>query len=73
MWFHQNDSTGFKSFIAGETVSGGGTSATLDSANGFLKNGDVDKMSGEILYIENRAPVVRAANQTEDIKVVITL
>tara|TARA_B100000519_G_C14252376_1_gene443114 strand:- start:1257 stop:2651 length:1395 start_codon:yes stop_codon:yes gene_type:complete len=73
VWFHQNDSTGFKSFIAGETVSGGGTSATLDSANGFLKNGDVDKLSGEILYIENRAPVVRAANQTEDIKVVITL
>ena len=34
---------------------------------------DVDKLSGEILYIENRAPVTRSANQTEDIKVVITL
>jgi len=73
VWFHQNDSTGFKPFIAGELVSGGGTSATLDSANGFLKSGDIDKLSGEILYIENRAPVQRSANQTEDLKVVITL
>ena len=73
VWFHQNDSTGFKPFAAGELVSGGGTSATLDSANGFLRNGDIDKFSGEILYIENRAPVQRNNNQTEDLKVVITL
>ena len=73
VWFHQNDSTGFKPFAAGELVSGGGTSATLDSANGFLNTGDIDKFSGEILYIENRAPVQRSANQTEDLKVVITL
>ena len=73
VWFHQNDSTGFKPFAAGELVSGGGTSATLDSANGFLRNGDIDKFSGEILYIENRAPVQRNSNQTEDLKVVITL
>ena len=54
-------------------ILGGGTSATLDSANGFLRNGDIDKFSGEILYIENRAPVQRNSNQTEDLKVVITL
>jgi len=34
---------------------------------------DVDKLSGEILYIENRAPVTRSVNQQEDLKVVITL
>jgi hypothetical protein len=27
--------------------------------------------SGEIIYIENRAPVARAADQTEDIKLII--
>ena len=73
VWFHQNDSTGFKPFAGGEVVTGSGTSATLDSANGFLRNGDIDKFSGEILYIENRAPVQRNNNQTEDLKVVITL
>ena len=38
------------------------------------KNPGVYKMlssSGEILYIENRAPVARAADQTEDIKLII--
>jgi len=29
--------------------------------------------TGEVLYIENRAPVIRASEQTEDIKVVISL
>ena len=29
--------------------------------------------SGEVLYIENRAPVTRNSTQTEDIKVVVTL
>ena len=78
VWFHQNDSTGFKPFIEGETVTGGGGSGTLvaagvDADTDAWEHGDVEKMSGQILYIENRAPVVRSANQTEDIKVVITL
>lgn len=75
---HQNDSTGFKPFTEGETITGGAGTATLEAggvdadANAFSSN-DVRKTSGEILYIENRAPVVRASGQTEDIKVVITL
>ena len=28
-------------------------------------------MTGEIIYIENRAPVTRASDQTEDIKLII--
>ena len=75
---HQNDSTGFKPFTEGEAITGGSGAATLVAAgldadsNAFSSN-DVRKTSGEILYIENRAPVVRASGQTEDIKVVITL
>ena len=41
-----------------------------DSASSF---DDVLNTSGEVLYIENRAPVIRDAAQTEDIKVVVTL
>lgn len=78
VWFHQNDSTGFKPFQENETVSGGSGTGQLDSAGvdadtDAWKTGDVDKMSGEILYIDNRAPVIRANNQTEDLKIVITL
>ena len=76
--FHQNDSTGFLPFTEGEAISGGGGAATLEAAgvdtdsNAFGVS-TIKKTSGEILYIENRAPVVRSSNQTEDIKVVITL
>ena len=78
VWFHQNDSTGFKPFVEAETVTGGGGSGTLQLAGADAdadawEHGDIDKMSGEILYIENRAPVTRSSIQTEDLKIVITL
>ena len=78
LYFHQTEVTGFKSFAEGEAITGGGTSGTLVAAgvdvdsDAFTRD-DVDKLSGKIVYIENRAPVTRAANQQEDIKVVISL
>ena len=50
-------------------VGPGGGTATLDSAG----VSEVNKASGDLLYIENRAPVERSNAQSEDIKVVITL
>lgn len=69
--YHQTEATGFIAFTAGETVNevdGSGT-GTLDSA----QTADIDLNSGEILYIENRAAISRAVDQTEDIKIVIQL
>ena len=69
--YHQTETTGFTSFLAGETVTevdGSGT-GTLDSA----QVADIDFTSGEILYIENRAAIARATDQTEEIKIVIQL
>jgi hypothetical protein len=69
--YHQNETTGFTAFQAGEAVSetdGSGT-GTLDSA----QVADVDLNSGEILYIENRAAITRSVDQTEDLKIVIQL
>jgi hypothetical protein len=69
--YHQTETTGFTAFTAGETVNetdGSGT-GTLDSA----QTADIDLNSGEILYIENRAAISRATDQTEDIKIVIQL
>ena len=78
IFFHQSELTGFKSFAEGEAIVGGGTSGTLvaagvDGDTDAFTIDDIEKLSGDILYIENRAPVFRSANQTEDIKVVITL
>ena len=72
VWYHQNDSTGYVSFVDGEAI------AELDGyGNGVIQTAyikpEVDPWSGDILYIHNRAPVERVSNQTEDIKIVIEL
>jgi hypothetical protein len=71
MYYHQTETTGFTAFQNGEVVSevdGSGT-GTIDSAS----SGYIDLTSGEVLYIENRAAIPRAPDQTEDIKIVIQL
>lgn len=71
--YHQNEYTGFASFDSGETISivegGGATTATVSK----ILDGVVDRHSGELLYIDNRAAVYRSTDQTEDIKIVIQL
>ena len=80
VWYHQTDSTGFATFIEGETVTelDGNGEGILDSASvdgdtlAYIK-GTVDPLSGTILYIDNRAAIERDPAQTEDIKVIIQL
>ena len=75
LYFHQIESLGFAQFKVGEAIadagSGSGTSVT-DSADLILEP-IADPMTGELLYIENRAAVLRATGQTEDIKIVIQM
>ena len=73
MFYHQNDSTGFKSFQAGETINetDGTGQGVLDSAGAFETAFEVNPHTGELLYIDNRSAVTRSADQTEDIKIVI--
>ena len=57
--------TGVTNTVATFTYTGG--SAVLTNvANGSMQIG-----SGNIIYVENRAPVARASDQTEDIKLII--
>lgn len=65
--YHQNETTGYKNFSTGGTITTGSTSATISALN----NPEVEPFSGKILYLENRAPVSRATDQTEDIKLVV--
>jgi len=71
IFFHQNANNIAGDFSDGETITGSGSgSATVDSA---VKASAVDPHSGDLLYIENRARVIRSSAQTEDIKVIITV
>ena len=72
IYYHQNENTGFGAFIDGETLdeSDGSGTGTIDSAD---LQGTIDRFSGELLYVENRARIVRSTTQQEDIKVVITI
>lgn len=67
---HQNEETGFKSFTASNTVTDpSGNTGTVSQQLA----GEFDPMTGELLYIDNRAAVDRSAEQIEDLKIVIQL
>jgi len=57
---------GSASFVATHTIAqvGGGASGTL----GSIVNSEVAPGSGKLIYIENRRPIVRSADQVEDLK-----
>jgi hypothetical protein len=80
IYFHQNETTGFTPFQEGEslTFTDGTSSATLAAEGDDLDSdawsyADIDKQSGELLYIDNRSYVTRDVGQIEDIKVVIQI
>jgi len=70
IYYHQTDSTGFTAFQDGEALSeaNGAGSGIIDSA---LIPPPVDPNTGDILYIDNRAPVLRSAVQSEDVKIIL--
>ena len=76
------DSNGNQTAFSGTNVisGAGGATGTPTSATKTLNSvsltggysaSELDADSGDILYIENRAPITRAADQTENIKLVI--
>jgi hypothetical protein len=72
VYYHQSAETGYKPFLAGETIQeiNGTGEGIIQIAN---QVGEVNNQSGEVLYLDNRAAVQRIANQSEDIKVIIQL
>ena len=78
------DSNGDETAFSGANVITGASSsatATPDTAVSSTVNNvsftsgysasEIDEDSGDVIYIENRAPIVRAADQTENIKLII--
>lgn len=70
IYYHQTDATGFTAFQNGEVLeeTNGTGQGVIDSA---LIPAIVDNQSGDLLYIDNRAPVSRTTSQAEDIKIII--
>ena len=55
-------------FAVAETVTGaGGATGTVSTVN----NPEIDYYSGDTIYAENRVPITRASDQTENIKLII--
>ena len=74
---HQNLYTGWEEFtdVDGTAIAiGSNTGTSIAPTSGpMLRYGDMDNFSGKVLYIDNRVPIERDANQTEDIKIIIDL
>jgi hypothetical protein len=81
LYVHQTRETGFQGFDSTDTIYVGSQSGvapisagvTLPVGQRILRPAEVNRFSGEVLYIDNRSPVTRDNEQTEDIKIVIDL
>lgn len=76
LYVQQTEETGFGSFSDGETITaveGSGSGQGVLSSPTFKEDPDIDVFTGDILYINNVAPITRDDDQTEDIKIVIQL
>lgn len=73
IWYHQTEATGFESFQAGEGLTDSDANTGTLLGSGFNLKPKAMPFTGDVLYVENRAAVLRAADQTEDIKVIIEI
>ena len=72
-YYHQDLSTGFKSFEVGEEITIGTATADVLADS----EGEIDKYSGEVLFISNQVGVDRSAGvggvHSDDLKIVVQL
>lgn len=71
IYYYQDSSTGYGQFTSNFSIVGVATSATGNVDAGGVLAPEVDKFSGDVLYIDNRRSILRAPNQTEIIRAVI--
>ena len=56
-------------FVATESITGNTSTVTATVAS--INNRDLKDFEGDILYVENRLPVSRSSDQSEDIKLIV--
>lgn len=72
IWYHQTETTGFTPFQVGEEVQVVGN-ASINGTITSLDSAEFNVYTGDLLYIDNRSAVTRSTDQTEDLKIVITI
>jgi len=65
-----NTITGADSGATGTPSSSTSTVDSVSFTSGYAAS-ELDHDSGDVVYIENRAPITRASDQTENVKLVI--
>lgn len=76
VFYHQSETTGFKAFQSGESLTSQNLAGTTVGGSAILDSdlpATVNKYSGSVLYIDNRSAIIRSAGETQDIKIVIQL
>lgn len=71
IWYHQNYKTGWTSFEIGESITNGNGSGSVTGVIATKVDPAIDPQSGEILFIENRAKIVRSSTSREELRVII--
>lgn len=66
-----NSAGGYVNFTASDTAYWSGGNGAVNSVNAAFP--EVERYSGQIMYVENRGAVTRAADQIEDIKLIIEM
>jgi len=65
-----NTITGQGSSVTSTPSSSSTTVSSIAFTSGY-NSGEIDADDGDVLYIENRSPITRAADQTENVKLII--
>ena len=65
-----NTITGQSSSVTGTPSSSTSTVDSVSFSSGYAAS-EIDADTGDVLYIENRSPITRAADQTENVKLII--
>ena len=65
----------YVNFANGDNIFKDGSDTTVDVASGGVSSAhpEMSRFTGQILYVENRGAVSRAADQIEDIKLIIEM
>ena len=67
--YYQTSAENFKAFQTSETITGS-TSGAFGTSSA-LGNPEVQPTSGDIIYVEQRRPIIRAADQVESISLIV--
>ena len=68
---HDGFDTGQDSSATGTPDTGFSSSVNGASFTGGYSSSELDNDTGDVMYIENRAPITRATDQTENVKLII--